>query len=752
VKLSGLLQAIIVTGFVALAGGFWVAQSWLQLSAEADIAQTLRGVLVGTDESVKTWSRDLKSEAKRIAKAPEVVQITQSLLQQKHTREALLTNPLQDELRSFFDGGLSDREFKGYVILDQDHHVIAGYTPTYVGQTILHTESGELYGGLFDGQSEFFDPVYLNLSLAGKGRPKQKQLSMILGTPIRDQSGKVIAALVFRIDPETTFVGLVERGQFGLSGGTYAFDVNGTLISDSRFADNLRDKQLPISEAMKEAIENHSLKVSSNLEGYMDYRDVEVVGAWKWNKDLGLGLVTEQSRDEAFRVVNRARFYLGIFAAASAFMLMGLAFTFYGYRTTTDRNEVQLRAAEENARALLAEAERASQHKSEFLTNMSHEIRTPMTGIMGMLDLLTSVEEESERERLVRIAKNSGEGLLAIINDILDISRLEEGIIDLDLSSFNLRQSVQETFQLMEPHAETRNNTMVCTFECDEEIWVEADEGRVRQILFNLLGNAIKFTDGGNIGVHLEVFEPKDGYQTIRLSVEDSGIGIAPDDILHLFERFERVDSSLSRTREGAGLGLTICNQFITFMGGKILVESELGAGSKFTVELPLRVAAPKNLAPRVANEEIDPIGALVGKNILVAEDNKTNILVLRAFMKKAGCAATFVENGAEALEAIADVEAGRVSAFDVILMDIQMPVMDGVAATKAIRSGDGRFAKIPIVALTAHAMDGHRQEYLNAGMSGYAKKPIEFPTLVAEICRVLENPGDELTDMAHVL
>jgi signal transduction histidine kinase len=374
----------------------------------------------------------------------------------------------------------------------------------------------------------------------------------------------------------------------------------------------------------------------------------------------------------------------------------------------------------------VAEARQASLQKSYFLSNMSHEIRTPLNGVLGMAQAMQMDELPPRQAERLAVIRSSGEMLLAVLNDILDISKIEAGKFELETVEFDLNALVESVRAIFAPTAASKGLYFtICVGEAAAGAWT-GDPMRLRQILSNLISNALKFTTTGGVAVNVETDE-----LGLHIRVKDTGIGIPPEKLGQLFGKFVQVDSSTTRRFGGSGLGLAICRELVLLMGGDIEAHSVDGEGSCFTANLPLirpatseRVAAP--LLQVTSNVDAGEGGGERPLRILAADDNATNRLVLQALLGPLDVELTQVENGREA------VESWRTGRFDLILMDIQMPEMDGIQATLTIRSEEARDARLPtpIFALSANAMSHHINEYLAAGMSGHIAKPIDVAKL----------------------
>jgi signal transduction histidine kinase/CheY-like chemotaxis protein len=408
---------------------------------------------------------------------------------------------------------------------------------------------------------------------------------------------------------------------------------------------------------------------------------------------------------------------LGALAASFTILLFAVQFWSARAQLAAAWGELMVarQAAEERERA----AEAANLAKSNFLATMSHELRTPLNGVLGMAQALTRERLTELQHERVKVIRRSSESLLAVLNDLLDLSKIESSALELELADFDLEHLVRGVVAAYQPLADKKGLSFACEIEESARGGYRGDSARIRRILYSLADNAVKFTEGG--GVTLNV-QRDDGDVVFRVS--DTGIGIGPEDLGHLFEGFYQADASLSRRYGGAGLGLAICHDLSHLMGGRIEAVSAPGEGSTFTVRLPLTSVATVAEAP--AAEDGIAAERAGGVRVLAAEDNDVNQLVLKTLLSQAGIEPVMVENGRQALEA------WEAEPWDIILMDIQMPVMDGVVATRAIREREaatGR-TRTPILAVTANAMTHQVAEYEAAGMDGMVPKPLDVTAL----------------------
>ncbi len=385
------------------------------------------------------------------------------------------------------------------------------------------------------------------------------------------------------------------------------------------------------------------------------------------------------------------------------------------------------RSAADEARE---DARQASRAKANFLATMSHEIRTPMNGVMGMAQLLQRDETDPAQKARLDVLIDSGEYLLQILNDILDVSKIDAGRLDILPAAEDMNLFLERLVSFWGPRADEKGVALILDLKASTPAFALIDALRLRQVLFNLIGNALKFTDQGSVAVTAEATPNGEGAVLLHIAVRDTGMGIAPDLLPQLFTRFTQGDESEVRRFGGTGLGLSIAKQLVELMGGKIWAESEAGKGSTFHIKLPLALADRPAL-PKAAPEpqETEPTGAL---QILAVDDNAVNLLVLDQLLSSFGHEVAKASSGPEALEAMAE------RAFDLVLLDIQMPGMTGVEVLQLLRANDGPNRDAPVVALTADVTSGGRHRYLELGFTEHSPKPIQIGDLTEAIARAM--------------
>ncbi|MFK7827677.1 MAG: ATP-binding protein [Oligoflexales bacterium] len=715
-----------------------------------DLKESLHTVLDTTKQALEAWTTEKKGTALTWAQSDIVRNLFTEI-----SKENLIQSKYQKRLREHLKPLLVSHQSEGFFLVDKKYRNIGSTRDSNLNKINLLKNKESFFEKIWAGKPAITDPVMSDVKLKTR-----TNVSIFVGAPIHINK-EIVGAFLLRINPDRQFNKILARGRIASSGETYTINSEGLLTSESRFIDQLKNLNLtnkkstmlnvkvtvpnednfknshPINQpntlltVMAESLitDKNSQNANSNLDGYPDYRGIKVIGTWIWIESLNIGLTTEIDYDEAYDSYFDARKVIIFFYFICSLLVLTLLVF---WKRREEYLEREIRSQTLDIRKSREEAILANRTKSIFLANMSHEIRTPMNGILGMASLVKedisklniSSHEAKEVNHRLEVLENSGMSLLDILNDILDFSKIEATKIKLESVPFNINQLVIEICELMNPKAIEKSITLRNEVEKNVPDFILGDPTRVRQVLSNLISNAIKFTEEGGVLVHVDE-KSEDGQIILSVSVQDSGIGIKEESKDNLFKTFSQVDASTTRHFGGTGLGLAISKALIELMGGQIGFNSIYGVGTTFTFSFKT-VAVESKVSPQIISPKKNDD---VRGKILVADDNETNRQVAKGFLAKFQLSVDFAENGRIALEKAVN---GK---YDIIFMDCHMPEMDGFEATHKIIDilGDNRPV---IVAITASVMKEDKKRCEETGMDDFLAKPIKK----SEVSRILKK------------
>jgi signal transduction histidine kinase/CheY-like chemotaxis protein len=777
-----LLVMIPIAALFAVAGLFLITRL-----AEQQVAAQLRSGLDSTSFTLTNWAADRQSDAIVQSRQHAVrTHIDQLRLEQ----EADVVTPgasaaceaLRREMevfcRAYGYNSFFVTDLRGAVLAAPGTDSLSGHVPG---------PGSAAWEKLQAGQAALLAPVACPIPLAGlEGQSLQGQPILLIAAPIMDERGEEpVAILYLTQSPDQGFSRILEVGRLGETGETYAFNRAGFMISNGRFVADLsrlgllpvgkatsttlrvrvRDPEVDLTRnplaAIRAGVDRPLTRMcasaiygNSGLDswGYNDYRGVPVVGAWRWFPEFGFGIAFEIDVAEAYASTRANYLVFGLLVVP---ILIGTGISEWnaGRSRQSERQQAlllgqlkkqarQLEARNDQLRDAYRIANAANEAKSLFLANMSHEIRTPLNSVLGFVDILRVEGETLDRAsqlELLDIVHRSGTHLLGLINDILDLSKIEAGKLQTDRQPTNVSELLEEIVSTMGARAQEKGLALSLVYDTDLPAQISTDAQRLKQVLINLVGNAVKFTSKGSVAIHVAAPSPA-GQGLIEFRIADTGCGLTPEGIAKLFQPFSQADGSVTRQFGGTGLGLAISKQLCEALGGTVTVQSQANVGSCFTATVAMGDltsipwgAPRRERVPSGTTEGPIESPLLVGRRILIVDDGDTNRQLLSLFLKRAGCEVFEAVDGLDALRE------ARLLRPDAIMMDMQMPRLDGYATTRRLRAAGYRGA---VVACSADAMRENIARMKSCGCDTFVPKPIEYAVLIEQLEDALIQHG----------
>lgn len=756
-----LLHAMTLVLIVFVVSASFIASDWVEQADKRSLEKSLKTALDSAQQGVRLLYNNHQAPTLVWANDDRVREATLRLLKTPRERDALLTAPEQQLLRVLFSPYLNVSGLDGYFIVDQEGRSLASMRDENVGGINILAKQTGLLERIWGGETLMSLPMKSEVPLLDvHGHMVTGLATMFSSTPIQDETGKTIAILALRVSPDQSFGPIFSRARFGDSGETYAVKADGTMLSESRFTEHLakigllddslhsdlmievRDPGVDLTLGEKTPLargEQPLTRMAASLAqgqsgidlvGYRDYRGVPVVGAWVWDQELGFGIATEVNTSEAFIQLRQSKFTILVGTILLLMAMTGAWFLFIVIRKEIARSASLAILAKDAAEKGKAEADVANQAKSDFLSSMSHELRTPLNAIIGFSQLIELGNPPLSDKQLeqIRDIRKGGDHLLALINDILELAKIEAGKIHISVEPVSVQELLDECLDLIEPQTDKQGLTLK-NRGVTEGVMILADQLRLRQCVLNFLSNAVKYNrPGGSVVLATEQTDANH----LRILVSDTGIGIPTRFLSKLFEPFNRLGAETTAV-EGTGIGLSLTKNLIEEMGGSVGFSSVEGEGSTFWMDMP--IAKEKQEQDRSCPQATEQDAMFEAPAIvLYVEDNLTNVRVMKDVLATIPNLKFITAQTAES-----GIEMAQSCQPDLILMDGNLPNMHGNEAVRRLKA-DTATKDIPVIGLSANAMPSDEQSAMESGCELYLTKPINIRELLSAVQKTLQQ------------